>query len=243
MRLSVIIPAYNEEKRIRPTLKDYLSHMGALYGTDFEIIVVCDGTDRTAGIVSKIGKNHKEVRLLEFRHRLGKGGALVKGFKAARGSYIGFVDADNAVTPGEFQKLVKALQASKADGVIGSRRVKSAKILGKQPLIRQKASEMFNLLVRGLCELDFKDTQCGAKVFKKEALMDVLPELKSGGFEFDVELLWRLKEKNYVVHEAPVKWRHKGKPKFKLTQAVRMLKGILEFRTSKFRARAKKKFV
>jgi glycosyltransferase involved in cell wall biosynthesis len=107
---------------------------------------------------------------LEFGHRFGKGGALVEGFKAARGKHVGFTDADKAVSPDEFYKLVEKLRFSEAEGVIGSRRVKGAKILKKQPLLRRLASNLFNLFVRKMCGFDYKDTQCGAKVFKKRFL-------------------------------------------------------------------------
>lgn len=240
IKLSVIIPAYNEEKRIKPTLESYLSYLSAIYKRDFEIIVVCDGTDGTSRIVRKISKKRKEVKLLEFSHRLGKGGAVLEGFKRAGGDYIGFTDADNSVTPEYFYKLVEKLRSSMADGVIGSRRVKGAKVLVERSLTRQMASHMFNLLVKILCGLDFKDTQCGAKVFRRKALMDVLPEIKSKGFEFDVELLWRLK--NYRVLEAPVNWRYKGESRFGLRYGIKMFRGMLDFlktsrKAQKFRDR------
>ena len=161
---SLVIPAYNEENRIT-------HFIDSIHAFDGELIVVCDGTDRTAD------------------HRLGKGGGVLAGLREARAPLVGFVDADGSTGIGEMLRLFSFLQAS--DGAIGSRWVDGSDMKVKQGILRQAESRCFNLLIRILFGLSFHDTQCGAKVFTRAAIDAVLPSMTSRGFEFDVELLWR----------------------------------------------------
>ena len=223
--ISLIIPAYNEEDRIEPCLMNYFNHFR---DHEIGIIVVCDGIDNTQGIVGKLSKNYPNIKLLNFNNKLGKGGAIIEGLKVAKGYKIGFVDADESVEPNDLKMMLDALLD--ADGVIASRRLKDSRILIKQPLKRRIASRFFNILTRLIFGLDFKDTQCGAKVFKKEAIKDVLSELKTKGFEFDVELLWRLKKKGYKVIEFPITWKHSEGSSFSLSNAPKMFFSLLKVR-------------
>ncbi|MDI6888174.1 MAG: glycosyltransferase family 2 protein [Methanocellales archaeon] len=228
--ISLIIPAYNEEKRIEKSLTDYQAFAGKNY-SDYELLVVCDGcTDRTPEIVKEFCRQDSHIKILEFPHKLGKGGGVLEGFKVAKGDLIGFVDADGAVSPEEFDKLVKALNG--ADCAIASRHVATSKILAKQSLLRRTASRGFNLLVRMMFGLPFKDTQCGAKVIKKNIVDDILPKMISRGYEFDVELLWRIKKSGRIIKEVPITWHHKGESRFSLKYAPRMFFGLLKVRFS-----------
>jgi len=116
------------------------------------------------------------------------------------------------------------------DGVIASRRLKTSKILVKQPIKRRIASKCFNIFVRILFGLPFKDTQCGAKVFKREAILDIINDLETGGFEIDVEILWRLKNNGYIIIEYPITWKHSEGSKFNLNQSTSMLTSLLKMR-------------
>jgi glycosyltransferase involved in cell wall biosynthesis len=223
MKISIVIPAYNEENRINAVLSKYSNHF-----QDQEIILVCDGIDNTPNIVKKASERYPEIKQLNFKERLGKGGAIIEGFKAAKGDRIGFVDADESIEQGDVKRMLDAL--SDVDGVIASRRLKSSKILVKQPLKRRFASKMFNILVRMIFGLPFKDTQCGTKFFKKEVIKDILDELKTKRFEFDVELLWRLKKKGYKVIEFPVTWKHAEGSSFSLSNAPKMFLSLLKVR-------------
>lgn len=223
MKISIVIPAYNEENRIKTVLSKYSNHF-----QDYEIIVVCDGIDNTLNIVKEASERYTEIRLLNFKKRLGKGGAIIEGFKAAKGDRIGFVDADESVEPDDVKRMFDAL--SDADVVIASRRLKDSKIHVKQSLKRRFASKMFNILVRMIFRLPFKDTQCGAKVFRKEAIKDILDELKTKEFEFDAELLWRLKKKGYKVVEFPITWKHSEGSSFSLSNAPKMFFSLLKVR-------------
>ena len=222
-QVHIIIPAYNEENRIETVLSKYSNHF-----QNQEIIVVCDGNDNTSSIIKKLSETHSNIKLLNFNKRLRKGGALIEGLKEANGDKIGFVDADESVEPDDFKKMLDAL--SDADGVITSRRLKDSKILVKQPMERRIASKSFNIILKIIFGLNFKDTQCGAKVFKKEAIEDVLSELKTKGFKFDVELLWRLKKKGYKVIEFPITWKHSEGSSFSLSNAPKMFFSLLKVR-------------
>lgn len=200
--ISVIIPAYNEEKRIERTLSDYTDGLKA-YGKEFELIVVCDGCkDNTAKIASKYAK------VLEFRERLGKGGGVIEGLKAAKGEILGYADADNSLKVDQFVRLLKEMERTGAGCVIADRKSKESMILESQYLIRRFASGGFNfLLSRAIFGLKVKDSQCGGKVFKRECIGPVIPQMACRGFEFDVELLWRVKKQGCSIVELPVVWK------------------------------------
>ena len=228
MKLSIIIPAYNEEKRIQSTLFDYYNYFKRIYKDDFEIIVVCDGCkDRTPEIVKDFGK--KNVKLLEFPNRLGKGGGVIEGFKVAKGSIIGFTDADGSTSAEEFEKILNYI--GKYDCAIGSRATKGSKLLVKQTIIRRFLGWIFRNYVNLLFNLGIKDTQCGAKVFKKE-VKSIINHMKIKGFAFDVELLYRLKNNGFSIIEVPIKWRNCEESKVRFKHVFDMFWTLLKFRFS-----------
>jgi glycosyltransferase involved in cell wall biosynthesis len=222
---SIIIPAYNEQERIGRTIKKLIEGF-----PQQEILVVCDGQDNSKKIVRQLSSEYGNVRLIKFNCRLGKGGALIHGFRAAKGEAICFVDADESVGIDDLKSMFLALHGS--DGIIASRRLSESKILIKQPIKRRLASKAFNILVRLFFGLPFKDTQCGAKIFRRDAILDILDDLETTGFEIDVEILWRLKNKGYKVVEYPITWKHSDGSKFKLSQSKGMLISLLKVRFS-----------
>ncbi|MEE8167994.1 MAG: dolichyl-phosphate beta-glucosyltransferase [Candidatus Hydrothermarchaeales archaeon] len=227
--LSVVIPAYNEEERIESVLRNY-----ADFYRSYEIIVVCNGcSDTTPEIVAKRSKKDPRIKSLNFDEKLGKGGAVIEGFKAAKGELIGFLDADESVVPEDYLKIIDAVKSLGFDGAIGSRGVEGAEIISDRSFARQAASKIFNMLVRRITGLEFSDTQCGAKVFKRKPLGKVRDAIFSVGYEFDVELLLRLKRRGYKIVEVPVKWTHSGNSKFSLIYAPAMFFGLLLLRLRK----------
>jgi dolichol-phosphate mannosyltransferase len=220
---SLVIPAYNEEHRIVSLFED-------IRDFDGELIVVCDGTDGTADVVDRITTNRKDlaIRCLRFDHRLGKGGGVIAGLAAARSPLVGFFDADGSTRISEMKKLF--LHLADYDGAIGSRWVAGSTLTVRQGMLRRLESRFFNFLIRSLFGLDFHDTQCGAKVFRKPAIDTVLPAMASRGFEFDVELLWRLKNAGCHVVEIPIEWQNKGDSHVKKRDMIRMVAGLIKVR-------------
>jgi glycosyltransferase involved in cell wall biosynthesis len=220
---SLIIPAYNEEKRIMEVLHSLAGFRGV-------ILCISDGTDRTPEIVRDFATGHPEVRLrlLTFPRRLGKGGAVLAGMKAAETPFIGFTDADGSTPPS--QMILLFTQLMDCDAAIGSRWVDGAVIEKKQGLVRRVQSRVFNLVVRILFGLPFHDTQCGAKTFRREALASVIPAVQSTGFAFDVELLWRLRRGGYCVREIPIEWADHRGSKVEIIDAGGMLVSLLRVR-------------
>ena len=222
--LSIVIPAYNEEVRIETVLSTYCDHF-----PNQEIVVVCNGcTDTTPAIVNRLCLKYSQIKALCFEEKLGKGGAIIEGFKVAEGDRIGFVDADESVAPEDLERMFNAL--SNADGVIASRRLRESRIPVKQPWQRRAGSKVFNIFVRIMFSLDFGDTQCGAKVFTREAIKNILDSLTTKGFELDVELLCKLKNKGYRVIEFPITWKHSEGSTFHLTNAPKMILSLLKVR-------------
>jgi glycosyltransferase involved in cell wall biosynthesis len=222
--ISVIVPAYNEEKRIERTLQDYSDGLKAS-GRDFELIVVCDGNDRTAGIAKPYGK------VLEFGHRLGKGGGVLEGFKAARGEVVGFTDADNSLKVDQFLRLLDEMDRNGACCVIADRKSKESMIMESQYLFRRFASEVFNfMLSRAIFGLRIRDSQCGGKVFKRAYIDRVAPSMVCMGFEFDVELLWRLKNAGCDIKEVPVVWKDDKASTFSFKYVPSMFFNLMKVR-------------
>ena len=228
-KLSIIIPAYNEEKRISRTLEYYISFFSRNI-KDFEIIVVLNGCkDHTLAIVKKFINKNKNVKYLDFKEAIGKGAAIVEGFKKARGDLVGFIDADMATLPNAFYDLINNI--NNYDGIIASRWMKDSIINAKQPLLKRIGSRGFNFLVRLLFNLNFRDTQCGAKLFKKYAIKDILNDLKLTSWAFDINLLYSLKRKKYKIKETPTEWNAVKASHFNLFRAIpEMFLGLIRLR-------------
>ena len=225
MKISLIIPAYNEAKRIRSTLSDYYNAFTEEFD-DFEMIVEMDGcTDNTAEIVAEFSENKDNIAILEYPERLGKGGGLKSAFRAVSGDILGFTDADNSTKVKAFIELIRALEG--ADIVVGQRYGG----LNDIPLVRLVLSRGFNILVRLLFRLGIRDTQCGAKVFKKEALRDVLSHLVIDDFVFDVNFLYSAKKLGFKIKGVEIEWVYSEGSKIKLFSVTkRMFVSLLKLR-------------
>ncbi|MGH7950432.1 MAG: glycosyltransferase [Limisphaerales bacterium] len=216
--LLILIPAYNEEARIEPVLRDYAEFLGKNYSGKFQIIVVLNGCiDNTLGVVQKVAAQFPAVRALEFKQPIGKGGALIEGLKlSAHADLIGYVDADGATPPAAFLDLVKKIGA--ADCVIGSRWLPGAVIHQSQTSHRQFASRVFHFIVQLLFWMNIRDTQCGAKVMKTEAIEKVHDHLQIADMAFDINLLYSLKHAGFKVLESPTEWTDQIGSTVKLTR-------------------------
>ena len=204
---SIIIPAYNESGRLRPTLDQVLSY-GQERGWDLEILVVDDGSrDNTTGIVREYGGRYPRVALLENPENHGKGFSVRAGMLHARGDVCLFTDADLSSPMTEAPKLFEAIAAG-ADIAIGSRWLRAELQREKQPLYRQLLGRIFNLLLRTMLGLNFADTQCGFKAFRRDAAQRLFPLQKIERWGFDPEILFLARKLGMRVAEVPVVWAH-----------------------------------
>ena len=208
--LLILIPAYNEERRIEPVLRDYAQFFGNNYSGKFQIVVVLNGcTDNTLGVVQKVEAEFPKVRPLEFKEPINKGGALIEGLKlAALGDLIGYVDADGATPPHAFLELVRHMNG--ADCVVGSRWLPDSVIHQAQTGNRRFASRAFHLIVQWLFRLNIHDTQCGAKVMKREVVEKIHPYLRIADLAFDINLLVSIKRAGFRILEVPTEWTDKA---------------------------------
>jgi len=209
----LLIPAYNEEKRIGPVLREYTEYFREHYDGEFRIIVVLNGClDNTLGIVKKVQKDFTEIELLNFLDPIGKGGALIDGFKKAaeaKAVLTGYVDADGATPPSAFHELVKRCATGEADCLIGSRWLPGAVLHQSQTRLRRIFSRGFHMIVEMLFWMGIKDTQCPAKVMRRKAVEKILESLRIADLAFDVNLLFSLKRSGFSIKEIPIEWSDK----------------------------------
>jgi glycosyltransferase involved in cell wall biosynthesis len=207
--LLLLIPAYNEERRIEPVLRDYARYFQEQYRGKFQLVVVLNGCrDNTLGVVQRVAKEYPFISALEFADPIGKGGALIEGLKLAPlGDFIGYVDADGATPPRAFHELVKHL--GKSDCVIASRWLPASVLHVEQSSKRQFASRCFHIIVEVLFRMHIKDTQCGAKVMTRQAVEMVHSNLRIADMAFDINLLYSLKHAGLSVLEVPTEWTDK----------------------------------
>lgn len=226
VELSIVIPAYNEGQRIQSTLEKYLAFFDGKL--DYEIFVVLNGcVDNTLDIVKKFN-----IKYIDIKEAIGKGGAVIEGFKKVKGDYIAFVDADSSTEPDQLYNIFNELKKdNKLGGVIGSRWMKGSKITKYQPLKRVIASRVYNLMVRIILGLPYKDTQAGAKVFTKGAIKSIVYNVIPVGWEFDVALLCALRTQGFEIKEVPITWADTLGSSLKVTKtAPKMLISLIKIR-------------
>jgi len=238
--ISIVVPAYNEEKRIGKMLETY----GTFFSDkkkkkeikDFEILIVINNTkDKTEEIVKKFSKKYREIRYLNFKQG-GKGFAITQGFKDSlkrNNKIIGFIDADMSTPPEAFYGLVRVLEKNrKIGGVIANRWDKRSKIFPKQSAFRRIISRGYNLAVRTLFLFPYADTQCGAKAFRREILENNMDKMISSQWNFDVALLFCLKKETKAkIIDIPTIWEDKSESKVNLKRTpLLMLMSLIRLR-------------
>jgi len=208
-KYSIIIPAYNEGARLGATLDRVLQYISA-QGWDAEVIVVNDGSrDQTPDLVRRYAQTYPTLRLLENPGNRGKGYSVRNGMLRAEGEILLFTDADLASPIEEAPKLFAAIQSG-ADIAIGSRWLRPELQTQRQSLLRQFYGRIFNLALRILLGLKFKDTQCGFKAFTRSAAQIIFPLQKIERWGFDPELLYLACRASLNVEEVPVAWSHQA---------------------------------
>jgi len=201
--IRIIIPARNEAGRIAPTVEKFCRY----FGSQAVILVVVNGcTDGTATVVRNMTMRFANLELLEISEAVGKGGAVRAGLTFGDEPYVAFVDADGSATASELERLLLRCRDNPLAGVIGSRWMRKSRIARRQPFQRRLASRTFNFITRLIFRLPYTDTQCGAKVFRREAVDRVIDTLEISNFAFDVDLLLALKRLRLPVAEIPITW-------------------------------------
>jgi dolichyl-phosphate beta-glucosyltransferase len=227
---SIILPAYNESARIAGTLEKILAH-ATQFGWNAEVIVVNDGSsDDTAEIVRECAGRHPVVRLLENPGNRGKGYSVRHGMLSARGDILLFSDADLSSPIEEADKLFAEI-AEGADLAVGSRWLDRRLQIRRQPLHRRFLGRIFNLALRVILGLQFKDTQCGFKAFTRRSAQTIFPLQKIERWGFDPELLYLAMRLGFDVREVPVAWSHReGTRIHPLRDGIRMFGELLRIR-------------
>jgi len=229
--LSVIIPAYNEEKRLPKTLREINNYLRKQTYIS-EIIVVSDGSsDGTVEAVKNLMPEIKNLKVLEFKERHGKGFVVKQGILEAKGEYRIFTDADNSTSIDQVEKMWPEFEVG-YDVVIGSRDIKGAIPSVPQPWVRKvilgEGFKLVRKIIIGLWKIE--DTQCGFKGFKEKAAQDIFPRITICQFGFDPEVLVIAKKLGYKIKEIPITWINDPESKVKFKSMVKMFFETLKIR-------------
>lgn len=229
--LSIVIPAYNEEKRLADALEKIWSYLQEK-NLDSEIIVVDDGsTDKTADIAKRFEKMHEGCFLIRNDENRGKGFSFRRGFLNSSGNFVLLTDADLSTPIEEYEHLMGISRRGDYDVVFGSRALDESRIEIKQTFLRRLMGKIFNAGVRLLTGLPFKDTQCGFKLLAKERAKPVIELMRVDRFSFDVELIFLAWKLGLRVKEVPVVWRDSPRSKVRMGRdSLNMLLDIMRIK-------------
>lgn len=229
MYISIVIPAYNEERRIVRTLEAITAFLDRKsYGS--EVIVVDDGSsDGTVAAVAAMSAKLPRIKIVRNDENMGKGHSVKRGVMEAEGDLIFFTDADLSTPIEALDSFLPEIREH--DIVIGSRAIKGANIVLHEPVYREILGRIFSLLVRSLCVPGFTDTQCGAKLFRREAAKAIFPRQRLSRFAFDVELLYLARLCGYKVKEIPVDWYYSTDTRVRpFRDGIKMLFDLIRIR-------------
>lgn len=231
MELSLVIPAYNEEKRITHTLEMVMPFMDKHF-TSYEVVVVDDGSkDDTVAIVEDFG--HPCLQVISLGKNMGKGMALKQGMLLAKGKYIFFMDADLPYPLESITEALAVFYAKKADLVIGGRDLHKAEADVPYPVSRKIASAAFSGFINLVLHLNIPDTQCGFKGFTRAATRVIFPQLTVQGFGFDFEMLFLARKYEYHIERIPVNLRHSEDSKVHIIKdSWKMFRDALQVRVN-----------
>ncbi len=226
--ISVIVPAFNEEKRIKPFLQTLLFFKEKNNFIE-EIIVVDDGSsDATLSILKQF---EGKIKIISYKPNMGKGNAVKTGILAAKGSFVCFMDADGATPASQLSAMFDALQGN--DLVVGNRKTEKARIIAGQPLYRRFLSWGFNTTVALLFNFNVKDVLCGFKGMRAPLAKEIARQMVSNRWVFDVELIARAKAKGARTGVIAIEWSHVKGSKMRVgLNTVKMLWQLFKLRSA-----------
>ena len=205
IKLSVIVPCYNEEKRFLSGFNHYYSYLKK-QKYDWELIFVNDGSrDKTLELMQKESKGKTQIKILTHTPNRGKGYAVIEGVKAAKGKYVLFTDLDHSVPISTIETFFKYFEKG-YQVVIGSRRVEGAKLLVRQPPFREFLGKGFTFLVNVLIYWGIKDSTCGFKAFENKTAQKIFEKISIYDWAFDAEILFICEKYKIKFAQAPVSW-------------------------------------
>ncbi|MEO7650232.1 MAG: dolichyl-phosphate beta-glucosyltransferase [Bryobacteraceae bacterium] len=205
--ISIVVPAYNEESRLPATLEKILAYLDTREWDFVEVLVVDDGSrDSTAQLAESAAAKDGRIQLLRNPGNRGKGYSVRHGMLAARGAWALFTDADLSAPIEEFEKLCNTAEKARAKVAFGSRDLDRSLVGVHQPAYREKAGRAFNFVMRRLTGLPYQDTQCGFKLFEREAAREIFSRQRLERFGFDVEVLFIARVLGIPAVEVPVRW-------------------------------------
>ncbi|HIH32381.1 TPA: glycosyltransferase family 2 protein [Candidatus Woesearchaeota archaeon] len=226
IKISIIIPAYNEESRMKSFLEEIMSFCKSKL-KNYELIFVDDGSkDDTKKIFERFKSRNSNIQLISYSPNHGKGYAVKKGIFAARGEYVLFIDIDGSIQPKEIPKMLQMLK--KYPVVVGSRALASSNV--KQSLLRKMTSSLFNPYVNFLFHNKVNDHLCGFKGFHKEIAKQLFKDLINERWLFDVELFYKIRKRKIRFYEQPIDWIHKEDSKMKFIDPLKMLYELIYIR-------------
>lgn len=228
--LSVVIPCYNEELRLPRTIEQVERFLAAK-GKDYELILVDDGSaDGTRRVMDDAARRNPRIRIQALPHNRGKGRALAVGIEAAKGDEILVTDADLSTPIEELDDLQAALDAG-AGVAIASRALRASRVEVSQPLYRVLMGKGFNLIVQAVLLPGIWDTQCGFKLFRADVAHRIFAHLRTDGFGYDPEVLYRARKQGVKIVEVPVVWRNSAPTKVSpIRSSLDMLKHVVRVR-------------
>ncbi|HPK66734.1 MAG TPA: glycosyltransferase family 2 protein [Thermoanaerobaculia bacterium] len=238
MKLSVVIPAFNEGARLGPSLERVLAYL-ATRAEPSEVIVVDDGSgDDTAAVAAAFAE--RGVRLVRLPENRGKGAALRGGVAVSRGARVLLCDADLSTPIEEVERLEEQLAGSEI--VIGSRSIAASEITVRQPRFREWMGRVFNRILRLVGLASFRDTQCGFKLLRGEVARELFAALRIERFAFDVELLWLAQRRGLRIAEVGVRWADSaGSRVHPVRDSLNMLLDVLALRWRSWREEGRRR--
>ena len=230
MNIRIIIPAHNEEQRIKRTIQEYCNYFAKKWNV--EVLVVLNGcTDNTLSVVKEQCKAFPKLSFIDLAEA-GKGLALKAGFQHIShqdNELIGFVDADMATVPAEFEKLV--INIGDFDGIIASRYMPGASVYPPRPWIKRWGSKLFyEPLVWLLFGFSYYDFQCGAKVFRRSVINAIAEKIITKHWAIDVELLYLAKKHGFRIREFPTTWHDQEGSKLRVRHGLDMIVSLLKIK-------------